>query len=171
MRVEVFAYEGFGLVERVEYARYFAALLRRLGYRSSIRVISDIQAYFEYAADSRHRVEIGTLGWVADFAAPSVFLRNLFSCASFRPKSRSNRNLSEFCDRGIDAQMSRAAAVQASDPVRANVLWADVDRALTDRAAAVPLVDRSAVVLASKRVGNYQYHPQWGTLLDQLWVR
>ena len=25
--------------------------------------------------------------------------------------------------------------------------------------------------LVSRRVGNYQYNPQWGVLLDQLWVR
>jgi hypothetical protein len=25
--------------------------------------------------------------------------------------------------------------------------------------------------LVSRRVGNYQYNPQWGPLLDQLWVR
>jgi YVTN family beta-propeller protein len=171
MRVEVFAYEASGRVERVEYARYFASLLRRLGYRSSIRVISDIQAYIEYVGDSRNRAQIGTLGWVADYAAPSVFLRNLFSCTSFLANNRLNRNLSEFCDRRIDTQMARAAAVQISDPVRADALWADVDRALVDRAAAVPLVDRSAVVFVSKRVGNYQYHPLWGTLLDQLWLR
>jgi hypothetical protein len=23
----------------------------------------------------------------------------------------------------------------------------------------------------SKRVGNFQHHPMWGTLLEQLWVR
>jgi hypothetical protein len=27
------------------------------------------------------------------------------------------------------------------------------------------------VTLVSERVGNYQYHPLWGTLIDQLWVR
>jgi hypothetical protein len=27
------------------------------------------------------------------------------------------------------------------------------------------------VQLVSRRVGNYQYHPLWFTLLDQLWVR
>jgi ABC-type transport system substrate-binding protein len=67
--------------------------------------------------------------------------------------------------------MSRAAAAQAVDPVRATRLWARVDQMLTARAAAVPLIHRSAVVLVSKRVGDYQYHPQWGTLLDQLWVQ
>jgi hypothetical protein len=33
------------------------------------------------------------------------------------------------------------------------------------------LVNRRSVTLVSKRVGNYQHHPMWGTLLDQLWVR
>ena len=23
----------------------------------------------------------------------------------------------------------------------------------------------------SRRVGNYQYNPQWGALLDQMWVK
>jgi hypothetical protein len=24
--------------------------------------------------------------------------------------------------------------------------------------------------LLADRVGNYEYHPQWGVLIDQLWV-
>jgi YVTN family beta-propeller protein len=168
MSVEVFAYEASGRLERVKYARYFAALLRRLGYRSSVRVISGIPEYVDYVGDSRNRVQIGTIGWVVD--TPSGFLRGLFSCRSFRPADRLNRNLSELCDHRIDGQMAEAAAVQASDPVWATALWAAVDGALADRAAAVPLIHRSAVVLVSERVGNYQYHPQLGTLLDQLWV-
>jgi ABC-type transport system substrate-binding protein len=55
--------------------------------------------------------------------------------------------------------MSRASAIQTSDPARANVLWANVDRALVDGAAALPLTDRNVVVFVSKRVGNYQFHP------------
>jgi len=27
------------------------------------------------------------------------------------------------------------------------------------------------VALTSERAGNFQYHPLWFTLLDQLWVR
>lgn len=40
-----------------------------------------------------------------------------------------------------------------------------------DEAAAVPLVNQRVVGFVSERVGNYQLHPQWLTLLDQLWVR
>jgi hypothetical protein len=35
----------------------------------------------------------------------------------------------------------------------------------------VPLVNPKQLVFLSSRVGNYEYSPQWGLLLDQLWVR
>jgi peptide/nickel transport system substrate-binding protein len=165
--IEVLAYDDFG---RVEYGRYFVDLLRRLGYKSSLRVIPDREEYFAHVADSRNQAQIGPLGWYAE-PVPAYFLRGLFGCSSFVPESPVNFNLSEFCDRGIDAMMKEAADMQASDPVRANELWAEVDRALVDRAAAVPLVNQRAVTFVSERVGNYQFHPQWATLFDQLWVQ
>jgi YVTN family beta-propeller protein len=169
MRVEVLTYDQFG---RVDYARYFVSLLRRLGYRSSLRVIPELfPDYLEYAGNSRNRAQLGTMGWYAEFASAALFLRDLFSCASFLPENESNRNFSAFCDPRVDAKMARAAQIQASDPVQANALWAQADRMLVDRAAAVPLVNQHIVGFVSERVGNYQLHPQWLTLLDQLWVR
>jgi YVTN family beta-propeller protein len=168
-RVEVLAYDQFG---RVEFGRYVVSLLRRLGFRSTLRVIPELfPDYLEYAGDSRNRAQIGTFGWYVDFASAAPFLRDLFSCSSFVPENASNRNLSAFCDSEIDATMARAAEMQASDPVRANALWSEADRALVDQAAAAPLVNQHAVGFVSERVGNYQLHPQWLTLLDQLWVR
>jgi hypothetical protein len=35
----------------------------------------------------------------------------------------------------------------------------------------VPLFTPWSGDLVSQRVGNYQYNPGWGILLDQLWVR
>jgi YVTN family beta-propeller protein len=167
MQVEVLAYDQFG---RVEYGRYFVSVLRLLGYRSSLRVIPKLfPDYLEYAGNSRNRAQLGTMGWYADF--PSSALRYLFTCASFLPESAANRNFSAFCDPGVDAKMARAADLQASDPVRANALWAQADRMLVDRAAAVPLVNQHIVGFVSERVGNYQLHAQRSTLLDQLWVR
>jgi YVTN family beta-propeller protein len=168
-RVEVFAYEQFG---RLGYGRYVASLLRRLGYRSSLRVIPLLfPDYLDHVADSRNRAQIGTFGWYADFASAAPILRDLFGCASYLPENAGNLNLSAFCDPRIDALMARAARLQASDPVRANAIWAEADRALADQAAAVPLVNQHVVTFVSERVGNYQLHPQWLTLLDQLWVR
>jgi hypothetical protein len=50
-------------------------------------------------------------------------------------------------------------------------MWGEIDRALVDQAVALPWASPSIASLVSARVGNYQSHPLWGTLLDQLWVR
>ena len=50
-------------------------------------------------------------------------------------------------------------------------LWARIERDIVDLAPWVPLFTPSRRILVSKRVGNYQYNPEWGILFDQLWVR
>ena len=151
-------------------ARYFATLLRQLGYRSSLRILGfpEVSAY---VADSRNRVQIGTAGWFADTLAASNFFEPLFTCASFVPRSPANQNLFEYCNPQLDAKIKEAVALQASDPVRANELWAEVDRTLVDQAVALSWGSPRGIALVSERVGNYQNHPLWGTLLDQLWVK
>jgi peptide/nickel transport system substrate-binding protein len=67
--------------------------------------------------------------------------------------------------------MDHAAAVQAQDPPAAALLWQRIERELLRQAVTVPTSNIRNVDLVSKRVGNYQYHPQWGVLLDQLWVQ
>ena len=49
--------------------------------------------------------------------------------------------------------------------------WAALDRAIVDRAAAVPYANDLAITLLSRRTGDYEFNPEWGVLLDQLWVR
>jgi peptide/nickel transport system substrate-binding protein len=167
-RIEVAGVEG-PVTGRI--ARYFVSLLRRLGYRSSLRLFPGFGEYIGYVADSRNGAQIGQAGWSADTLTASNFFQPLFSCASFVPKSAANLNLFQYCDRRLDAMMNEAAALQVSDPVRANALWAKVDRALVVRAVALPWGSPRNKVLVSNRVGNYQSHPLWGSLLDQLWVR
>jgi peptide/nickel transport system substrate-binding protein len=55
--------------------------------------------------------------------------------------------------------------------MRANRLWSQIDRAIVDEAAWLPLVTPTNTTYVSARVGNYRYHPLWGPLLDQFWVR
>jgi len=78
-------------------------------------------------------------------------------------------NLTFFCDAGIDRAMDRTSALQAEDPAAATEAWADVEHRLVE-AAIVPLVVHLSLGLVSARTGNYQLHPQWGVLLDQLWA-
>jgi ABC-type transport system substrate-binding protein len=98
------------------------------------------------------------------------FLSHLLSCAAFVARSPHNINLAELCDRRIGALMRRAAATQATDPERANHPWATIDRRMVDAAPWLPLVIEQSVELVSKRVDNYQYNPQCGGLIDQLWL-
>ena len=53
----------------------------------------------------------------------------------------------------------------------ARALWQRVDREITDASPEVPLIASKDVNFLSKRVGNYQYSPEMGMLIDQLWVR
>ena len=70
--------------------------------------------------------------------------------------------------------IDRATLLQLEDPVAASELWSEIDRAIVDQSPflwLVWLVDLTDVAFVSERAGNYQLHPQWGTLLNQLWVR
>jgi peptide/nickel transport system substrate-binding protein len=155
-----------------EQGRYLVSVLDSLGYRARLEAVDDYGAYFDTTSDSRVRVQTGFLSWVAGYPSAADFIPPQFSCAAFVPASPGqNNNFSAFCDRSIDAQMARAAAAQVQDPAAATALWQQVEQALLAQAPVVPMYNRSNVDFVSKRVGNYQYNPQWGVLLDQLWVK
>jgi peptide/nickel transport system substrate-binding protein len=67
--------------------------------------------------------------------------------------------------------MRRAQALQPTDPRAADAQWAHIDHELTDAAPWIPLSSGRALDFVSKRVGNFQFHPEWSLLFDQLWVR
>jgi peptide/nickel transport system substrate-binding protein len=93
------------------------------------------------------------------------------SCQSFKPDSAANTNISEFCDPQVDATVQAALAAEAAGSPDATSLWAKADRQITDQAPIVNLVTPSTTDFVSRRVGNYQYNPVQGVLIDQLWVR
>ncbi len=115
----------------------------------------------------RRTPQAGFNAWFADYPAASNFFA-LVSCSTACDPAI---NGSRFCSPEFEAKLKRATAVQARDQSAAAKLWAEVDRDATGLAAVVPTHTPSDLDLVSKRVGNYQYHPLWGVLLDQLWVR
>jgi hypothetical protein len=64
---------------------------------------------------------------------------------------------------------ARAATLQPTDPRRRAVGAAR--QTAHSLAIWLPTVTPNETDLISRRTGNYQYNPVWGTLLDQLWVR
>jgi ABC-type transport system substrate-binding protein/DNA-binding SARP family transcriptional activator len=151
-------------------ARYLVSVLEELGYRASLRTVNNANAYWSMLGNSRDRVQAGFFSWYQDYPAPSDFIDPLFTCGSFRPDNQNNINESEFCDPRIDAQTLRALTFEPGDPA-AQALWTAIDRELTDQAPWVSLYNPRDLSLLGARVGNYQFHPYWNVLIDQLWVR
>jgi YVTN family beta-propeller protein len=161
------------LGSRVREGAFAVPLLKQLGYRARVKHLGGEHMggdYYATAGDSRLKAQAGVQSWGADYPAPWNFFF-LLSCRSFVPGTGRNPNFSEFCDPRIDRQIARARALQATDPALASSLWTSIDHKVVDQAPVVPLVNPKQVDFISRRVGNYQYSPQWGALLDQLWVR
>lgn len=150
---------------------YMVSLLNTLGYRARLKVVAT-DSYFPAVLDARARVQIGYIGWASMYPSAVDFIRPMFSCAGFEPASPTEkRNPSQFCVPSLDAQMDAAAKLQAADPPAAVALWQRVERRILAHAPVVPTTNPRNLDFTARRVGNYQYHPQWGVLLGQLWVK
>ena len=139
---------------------YLVDLLDRLGYHGRVRPLP-VNAFYARG----YEFQLALDAWGADYPAASNFITNRFTCdATYIPSAG-------FCDRKIDAMIERATKMQASDPTAAGALWARIDHSFVDQAPYVWLENPVAVEFISQRVGNYRWSLQWGSLLDQLWVR
>jgi YVTN family beta-propeller protein len=167
MKVTVWTTTEFPGLDAV--ARTFVGLLDSLKYRASLHVVTHGD-YFGQIQDSETHVQLGGFGWFADYPAPSNFIQ-LVSCKAFVPNSTGNINAAEFCDPAIQSLIDRALALQVTDPPAADELWATVDRKVTLAAPWVPVLNPAGIDFVSTRVGNYEHNPQWGLLIDQLWVK
>ena len=135
--------------------------------RSSSR--HDIQ--YPYVQNSKNKVQIGWSDWFADYPAASDFLEILLGCDSFHPNSNSSPNIAQFCDKTIQGQMDKASSTALEDPNAANQQWAAVDKATTDKAPWVSLVNTKMLDFTSARVKGFQFSPQWYFLLAQASVK
>jgi peptide/nickel transport system substrate-binding protein len=50
-------------------------------------------------------------------------------------------------------------------------MWAEIDKAVTDKAAAAILFTPKHVDFVSKRLGNFQFNPQYYWMVYQSWVQ
>jgi peptide/nickel transport system substrate-binding protein len=138
---------------------YLVELLDDLGYRGSVRPLS-----LRHFLSPGNAFQMALSGWSMDYPAASNFI-NLLRCdASTTPSGG-------FCSPRIDEMIDRATQIQLEDPTAAGALWAEIDRAIVDRAPHLWEVNPIAVEFVSERVGNYQWSPLWFELLNQLWVR
>ena len=95
---------------------------------------------------------------------PYGFFATLFSCGG-------PFNHGWFCDPRIKPENLRARLLNATNTRAAAGIWAKIDRQLVDEAPIVPLINEHGIDFVSARVRNYQFHPYWGLIADQLWLR
>jgi YVTN family beta-propeller protein len=142
---------------KAQLARYYAKLLRQLGFKVTLRIQS-FNEYDVYVPTTR--ATTGLAQWGADYLAAANFIEPNFGCGNAE-------NLSRLCDRALDRRIDRALRAPTTEPAT----WVAADRHVVDLAAAVPLTNRRSAVLVSKRAGNVKSHFLYFTLLDQMWVR
>jgi peptide/nickel transport system substrate-binding protein len=149
---------------------YVQSVLTELGYVAEVKPLSpDIQ--FTYIQNTNNKVQISLQYWYQDYPAASDFLNILYGCGSFTPGSDSSINISGYCNKDVDAKMQKALALGVTDPEAANKMWAEIDRAVTDDAAAAAIFTPKHLDFVSKRVGNFQFNYQFYWMVTQSWVQ
>ena len=135
--------------------RYAASVLRRLGYRTRVHLVPHDRLDAPLAT-----IQVIAAGW--GDTTHGMFA-TWFACDA-------PNVLGRFCDRRIDRQLRRAQALKSTRPRAAAAIWAAIDRRLVDQAAWIPMVNELGVDFVSERLRNYQFHPHWGLIADQLWL-
>jgi peptide/nickel transport system substrate-binding protein len=158
-------------------AKYFVRLLEELHFVANLRSTTDtahgqlegqaaFDAHFKAISDPGRGIQIAWAAWGADYPTASNFFTPLLTCDSIP-----DPNYGAFCNTPMDRMIKHASQISTEDPAASSEAWAEVDRAMTDWAPWVPLVNPIDVDFVSERLENYQYNPQWGLLLAQVWVQ
>jgi peptide/nickel transport system substrate-binding protein len=116
-----------------------------------------------FTTNTAGNVQASVWEWFTGAITPSDQL-SIFMCSS------SAQTFSNYCDPAFDAVVSQAENLQATDVAAANEKWAQADHMLVDAAPWAPIFTEGSDFISS-RAGNYQYHPFYGALLDQMWVQ
>ncbi len=156
---------GKALVEQM------VADLDSIGYKASPQLLSgSIQYPFVQNSANLSKWNVGWSAWYQDYPAPSDFLNVLLGCGSIHPNSDASPNIAEFCNKSIQAQISKAESEEATNPSAAAALWTTIDHEDTSQAPWVDLYNPKQIDFLSKNVHGYKWNPQWYILIDQLWL-
>jgi YVTN family beta-propeller protein len=145
---------------------HIVSVLNELGFKASLR-FEDGDTVFQDLLDpvKGPKVQSVVVAWFPDItASASSAILAILRCGD-------PANFARFCDPRIEAEIKRALELQQTDPAAAGGAWAKVERMFVDAAPMAALVNQRESDFVSERVGNYQHHPEWLTLFDQLWVQ
>jgi peptide/nickel transport system substrate-binding protein len=138
---------------------YLARLLRTLGYRPRVRVVTSRQLQQAPFA-IRAQVDLIPVSFGPDWPSPAETYSLFLSCGG-------PYNWNDFCDHTLDRKARQAEALRITDPRRSAAQWAAIDRQMVDRAVWVPLTSQRIVDVVSKRLRNYEFSPVYHFLPAQ----
>jgi hypothetical protein len=150
--------------------RYLVSLLNKLGYPARVRAFAAGDNRFFRVYDPNQKVQAAFWVRAPAYPAASQFFRD-FQCQNDHPPGEANLNPSGFCDPRLETTLREAFAAERANSPTAPQLWAKADRQITLQAPFVSFVTPSINDFVSDRVGNYTWNPEFGVLVDQLWVR
>ncbi len=145
--------------------------LDAIGYQASAQLLTaSVQYPFVQNSANSAKWNVGWNAWYQDYPAPSDFLNVLLGCGSIHPNSDASPNIGAFCDQSIQAKITQAESMAATDPSAANSLWTQVDQADTNAAPWVDMYNPKGIDFLASNVHGYLWNPQLFILIDRLWL-
>ena len=93
---------------------YFVSVLTKLGYKAQLKLVPHNRSTW------RVDRQAGVGGWGEFFPSANDFFSPEFTCRSYDPAHpNTNQNTARFCNRRIDAEITRARTLQTTDPLTA----------------------------------------------------
>jgi peptide/nickel transport system substrate-binding protein len=129
-------------------AQVAKAQLEKLGFKVNLRTVPQDAVYTEWCQVPAKKVAVcGSAGWFKDFNDPQSMLDPTFKGSNITEQS--NNNLPQLDVPEIDEAMNKAALLTGDERYKA---WGDIDRMITEQAAAVPFLWDKTTIIWSKDV-------------------
>jgi peptide/nickel transport system substrate-binding protein len=122
---------------------------KQLGFDIKMRYVVRDSMYTKYCQVPSNQPDVcPSVGWLKDFADPETLLNPVFNGKNILEEANSNFSLLD--DPAINKQMDEAEVV--NDPAERNQAWGEVDKAVTETAAAIPWLWDTQAMLRSENV-------------------
>jgi peptide/nickel transport system substrate-binding protein len=122
---------------------------KQLGFDIKMRYVVRDSMYTKYCQVPSNQPDVcPSVGWLKDFADPETLLNPVFNGKNILEEANSNFALLD--DPDINKLMDEAEVV--NDPAERNQAWGEVDKAITEKAAAIPWLWDTQAMLRSENV-------------------